>query len=325
MVAEIIGHKISNLTLTNFGNQIRSRVLSKKMLLCNKVDSSVVFCIVHWNAPDILLLNINQIKLLHPEFKIYVLDNGSKQTNVAIVQKGLEKFDNVTLFALKECPTWAERVGLDHIFDWYSHTYGLQFLLNFSAEQQDKFAVFLDQDCLLSSRIDDLLDKFSQKITVVGARDYVAIPRNFGPLKKGILRYSCDLVHPSFMILQPERIKKLFGNLSLYDARTRDPSFYYMNATPEPYHGLSFKASGRILFLDAKMDDSIPFLTSYSYSNKTYAWHAWYSSRTTGLSPQATIDGLPASWLIESWKQRYEFFKQLHEDTIQEMLVPNQN
>jgi hypothetical protein len=147
----------------------------------------------------------------------------------------------------------------------------------------------------------------------------VIIPKDFGPLKKGILRYARDLIHPSFMILQPSRIHHLFGDLSLYDARTADSALYDEKATHEPYHGLSFKASGRILFLDTKMHDEIPFLTSYMHQNTTFAWHAWYSSRTTGLSPQATIDGLPASWVIESWKHRYEFMKRIYENTVAEI------
>jgi hypothetical protein len=142
---------ILNLFPNSVSKQLKSRVLQKQVLLRSTVKGPIAFCIVHWNAPDILLLNIRQIELLYPEVKIYVLDNGSKQTNVAIVKKGLEKYDNITLFALKECPNWAERVGLDHIFDWYSHTYGLQFLLNYSAKQKDEFAVFLDQDCILSN------------------------------------------------------------------------------------------------------------------------------------------------------------------------------
>jgi hypothetical protein len=295
--------------------QIKERVFERQVVVRSKVDSPNVFCIVHWNAPDFLLLNISQIESLYPDSKVYLLDNGSQQVNIDAIKKGVEKFDNVTLFVTR-VSRLAEKIGIDHVFDLYGHVNGLQFLLNYSAQQLDQVAVFLDQDCILSNDIDGLSTKLSQDIILIGARDYVIIPRDYGPLKKGIFRNCYNLVHPSFMILQPTQINHLFGDLSLHDKRTTDTSLYNEKATREPYHGLSFKSSGRILFLEPRMHNEIPLLTSYVYENNTYAWHAWYSSRAIGFPPQSSLDGLPVSWLQEVRKKTYEYLKQVHKDTV---------
>lgn len=267
------------------------------------------FSIVHWNAPDFLSLNIDQIQVLHPESKIYVLDNGSREANLNVVKKELEQFDNVTLIAVK-----GERKSLicklfpaitARLRRWFTHTLALQFLLNYSSKRSDEILIFLDQDCILCNRIDRLASMLNKDTLIVGARDYVVIPKDFGPLRQGKLRNAHNFVHASFMILQPKRIRQLFG----------DYSFFHWNAVREPFHGISIKASGKILFLETKMHDNIPLLTSYFYKGVTYAWHAWYSSRVVGLSSQELLDGLPVSWLRETRRLTYEYMKKLHNDT----------
>jgi hypothetical protein len=56
-----------------------------EQLLANKSDSQKAFCIVHWNAPHFLLLNVKRIELLHPEAKIYILDNASSNNNLKTI------------------------------------------------------------------------------------------------------------------------------------------------------------------------------------------------------------------------------------------------
>jgi len=265
--------------------------LKKQVLLHSKLDGSPVFCIVHYNAPDYLLLNISQIELLYPKSKIYVLDNGSQRVNIDAVVKGLKRYNNITLFAAStECPNWQTRIGADRFL--YSHAKGLQFLLNYAVEQQDEIIVFLDQDCILSRNIDDLFAKFGKNVLLIGAR------------------LIDSLVHASFMILQPKRINKLFGKFSLFHEHT---------SSHEPYHGLCFKAKGKILFLEGKGHDEIPFLTSYSIQDTIYAWHAWYSSR---LNPKMLSEGVSVSWFQTVRKLAYEYMEQIHEETIHRRLMP---
>lgn len=269
--------------------------IKEHVLLHGKLGGSPVFCIVHWNAPDFLLLNVSQIELLYPNSKIYVLDNGSQQANINAVEKGLKRFNNITLFAASPgYPNWAMRIGADRLL--YSHTKGLQFLLNYAAEKRDEIAVFLDQDCVLSNNIDDLFAKLGRNVILIGAK--------YGRTN--------NLVHASFMILQPKRVNQLFGKFSFFHEHIN---------SPEPYHGLSFKAKGKLLFLEFKPHDQIPAISSYFIQGKTYAWHACYSSRTVGYSAKDYLDGYPVSFLQKARKLAFEYMKQIHEETIDRRLT----
>ena len=315
----VLSHSVRDIVASSVNKQIR-KVMKKQILLQSKIDSSIAFCIVHWNASDFLLLTVSQIELLYPNSKIYILDNGSNQIHLTSIKTELKKFNNVTLFGSLGCPNWAKKFGLENSFEWQSHTDGLQFLLNYSAKQSDEIAVFLDQDCILSTHVDELFSKFTKDIVLIGARDHLIIPKDYGPLKKGNLRNSYHLIHPSFMILQPNRINQLFGGSSFYDKRTESSEGYTETSQSEPYHGISFKALGRILFIETRMHAKIPLLTSYSYNETIYAWHAWYSSRTTGVH-SASLDGLPVSWLQEVRKTEYEFMRQVYRNTAADFKI----
>ncbi len=261
----------------------------RNILLRSKVDGYPVFCIVHWNAPDFLLLNIDQIEFLYPNSKIYVLDNGSKQANISVIEEALKRFNNITLFAAApKKRNWVLSTGVDRLL--YSHTNGLQFLLNYAAEKGDKLVVFLDQDCVLYRNIDNLFAKLGREIILIGPR--------YGTL---------NLVHASFMALQPSTINELFGKFAFFHKNTD---------SPEPYHGLSFKAKGKIFFLETSRHNKIPALCAYSIEGKIFAWHAWYSSRTEGCSDEGYLDGVPIGYLRKVRELAIEYMKQIHEETI---------
>jgi hypothetical protein len=273
--------------------------IKKHILLRGKLGDGPVFCIVHWNAPDFLLLNVTQIESLYPTSKIYILDNGSQKANLDAVEEELKHFNNVTLFAVSPSARsmWKMRIGLDRLL--YSHAKGLQFLLNYAAEERDEIAVFLDQDCILCNNIDNLFAKFGKNVILIGTR--------YGR--------SNNLVHASFMILQPKRVNQLFGSYSFFcdsSEHYHGPSETYHESL-EPYHGLSLKTGGRILLLEWKYAGAV---SSYSFQDKIYAWHAGYSSRTVGYSAKDHVDGLSVSFRQESRKVAFEFMKQIHEETI---------
>jgi hypothetical protein len=284
--------------------QIRERMRAQ-VLFQSKVDSSVAFCIVHWNAPEFLILNVRQIELLHPNSKIYVLDNGSQQINLTSIYTHLKEYKNITLLSLRGCPEWGKKFGLDSLFEWQTYATGLQFLLNYSAKQSDEIAVFLDQDCILTRCVDPFFSKFDKEVILIGARD-----RWRGHA------YS-KLVHNSFMILQPKRIHQIFGNSSFYDPRAES-----FGPNLGDHAGISFKALGRILYLEPQMHAKIPLLTSYMYNETIYAWHAWYSSRSIGAATNnASIDGYPISWLNDVNKIEYDFMMQIHKNTAVKLHV----
>jgi glycosyltransferase involved in cell wall biosynthesis len=281
------------------------------LLLKNTVGNRISFCLVHWNAPEFLLLNIKQILNLYPDSKIYVLDNGSKRQVLDILKGKLAKIGNVSLFsASPQYPGWALRIGSARGF--YPHAVALQLLLNFAAEASDEVAVFLDQDCILADGIDDLIAKLNSETLLVGVRDYVVIPKDYEYLKKGKLRNYHDVVHASFMIVHPQLIRRVYGKYSFFSKR----------GVYEPYHGLSMNMLGKILFLETKMHPQIPFLTIYTYNDKSYALHAWYSSRTIELSPNSTLDGYPVSWLKEANKTAFVYMQKTVQETPKASLKP---
>lgn len=265
-------------------------------------NSVPAFCIVHWNAPDFLILNVEQLELIYPNSKIYILDNGSQKSSLEELVTALSKFKNVAIFSA------TPKAKSDH-------TIGLQVLLNYSAMQQDEFSVFLDQDSILCRSIDALLLKFrSQKdLLLIGARDYVVMPKQHKRLIPwDTLRSAFTMIHPSLMILQPKKIVQLFGNIAFSPhirawEEARDNKWQY-----EPYQSISYKARGHILYLETKMHSKIPLLTSYSYKDVVYAYHAWYSSRTTLLSLEDSLDGVPVSILLSIRKKVYEYMQQIH-------------
>ena len=128
---------------------------------------------------------------------------------------------------------------------------------------------------------------------LVGARDQVLVPKDYGPLKKGKMRNYPNVVHASFMIVQPQKILQTYGKYS----------FFSKKGVYEPYHGFSMNMLGKISFVETKMHEQIPFLTLYQSDDVVYALHAWYSSRTTGLSAKSSLDGYPVDWLKEVNKQ----------------------
>ena len=291
--------------------------LEVKCIIPNRSEKSgntgPAFCIVHWNALDFLLLNIMQLELIYPNSKIYVLDNGSQELCLEELANTLRQFKNVTLFSVRS----------DAKSD---HTAGLQVLLNYSAMQSDEFSVFLDQDCILCHNIDDLLMKFrSQKdLLLIGARDYVRIPKDYVDRQpfinaigdRKLLRAAYKMVHGSLMIMQPTRIVKLFGKIALSThlrawEEARDGNWMY-----EQYHSISYRTRGHILYLETKMHSEIPLLTSYSYQDIVYAYHAWYSSRTILLSDQDSLDGIPVSLLLNLRKEAYEYMERIYESTL---------
>jgi hypothetical protein len=276
-------------------------------------NSGPAFCIVHWNAPDFLLLNIKQLDLIYPNSNIYILDNGSQESYLEELVTILKHYKNVRLFSVRpEAKS--------------DHTLGLQVLLNYSAMKQDEFSVFLDQDCILLRNLDDLLLKFrsQQDLLIIGARDYVTIPKQHSSLlpwpSARLLRCAHKMVHPSLMIVQPTKIVELFG-LVAFSPHPRaweeacDNEWGY-EPYNERYYSISYRGRGHILYLETRMHDEIPLLTSYSLNSVVYAYHAWYSSRTTLLSANDLLDGVRVSLLQEIRRKAYWYLEEIHESGV---------
>jgi hypothetical protein len=201
----------------NFGIRINNfKVSCLKRGARKALPISLAFCIVHWNAPDFLLMNIRNIQKIYPYASIYILDNGSAPACLKEVTNLIKDFETVTLFSVPP--------GIKT-----DHPTGLQFLVNYSAAKADSYSIFLDQDCVICHNLDNLLSKFQDQpdLLLIGPRDYVTFPMSYekfklimpsrgqGKLKgDGKWRTAYNMVHASFMVMQPMRIVEKFGKLS---------------------------------------------------------------------------------------------------------------
>lgn len=250
-------------------------------------SKKLAFAIVHYNAPEFALLNIKQISKLHPEAPIMVFDNNSAIQNRTKLVNGAG--ENVAFYLNRR----------DYSNKWCCHVLPLQYLLNDAAAKGVENLVFLDQDCILTQRVDALLKRFSEDILLIGARDYVVKSKPFGRLDHPAMRIWPSYVHASLMLLQPKVIYEKFGKTSLMGKNVF-----------EAYHGISQKCRGKILFLETEMSRENPPLTRYFLGEETFAFHAWYS-RISTMNPNETINYLSTDWIKQSVNKSYEFMRNL--------------
>lgn len=255
-----------------------------------------VFAITHYNAPDWLVLNLKQIARLHPESTVLIFDNYSTS------QKELEAWNRAYDANPKTIFFSNHR---DYSNRWMCHVLPLQWLINDAAHKRIDKLVILDQDCIITRRVDDLAETLDNGILIVGARDSVQKSQSFGS-ERMTFRDWPDCVHASFMMLKPRVIVEKFGRKALMDG------FAF-----EPYHGLSKRAKGKILFLESEMHPTIPMLTRYHLEGETYAWHSWYSSRVAGMKRTEMLNYLKVGWIEDSVKQSYEFLSNLSNQQLQ--------
>lgn len=214
----------------------------------------LAFCIVHYNAPDFLELNVRQLSKLHPRSKVYILDNGSAPEVV------------VDLGWLREYPNVEFMVARGES----EHAVGLQYLLEHSAKQGDKYACFLDHDCILADRLLKILGCLGYSANLIGPQ-YLSTPDTALP----------GMIHSSLAILDPVRTFRAYGR----------HAFDFIKTNQEPMFGISQRCAGHILFLKHSFNDPHEGISTYYYGNDPVAWHSWYSSRLGSLPDSAILDG----------------------------------
>jgi len=223
-----------------------------KTLVDNALDrgeDSVLFAIVHLNAPDFLLLALEAIRKLYPEKPLVVLDNGSYRSALTVTIKLCEKY----------------RCRLLHNTSRYKdHTLAIQYLIDYSAQLGKEFSIILDNDTVLASHLDDVLEHMKRKgFVLAGPHDLIKFDGRY-------FRFSPLAVHASLLILKPMEVLEIAG---------RYCSFNYIiskySKTPEPYHSLAYVCLGRILYLEPIILRELFPLTTYIFSNRIIAYHAW--------------------------------------------------
>lgn len=267
--------------------QLRQRVraLAPRMLTPGRATEpgATSFYIVHYNAPDFLDLALEAVGTHHPQAAVTVLDNGSQPEAIEAVERAVHRRPHVRVFLARG--------------DKPRHTVGLQALFALAVEDGTGTAVFLDQDAVLLRPVDDLAARLGPDTLLVGAPDAVFIPRTDGPLESGWMRHAPERIHPSFLLFDPSRVRHALGPWPFAYDRRAERSAHRGGWEYEPYHALSVRAADRILFLDARMSESLPPLTFYGPEDRPFACHAWYSSRTEGRADTDHVDTLPVAWI----------------------------
>ena len=72
----------------------------------------------------------------------------------------------------------------------------------------------------------------------------------------------------------------------------------------------------RYYLSETSRHNKIPALCAYSFEEKIFAWHAWYSSRTEGCSDEGSLDGVPVVYLRKVREQAVEYMKQIHNEMV---------
>ncbi len=250
--------------------------------------NSVLFAVVHLNAPDFLLLALESIRRLYPEKPLIVLDNGSHHFVLMKVRRMCKKYRCKLLYNAS--------VYRDHVL-------AIQYLIDYSSRLGKEFLVILDNDVTLVSCIDDVLALMRrEKFVLAGPHDLIKLDEKY-------FRFAPLAVHASMLILRPKEIIELAG---------RYCTFNYIIAkysrTPEPYHSLAYACLGRILYLKPVMLKELFPLTAYTFNNRVIAYHAWYSSRVR-IHKDRLIDSLSTEFL----KRRHEQIKEFLIDKLKIM------
>lgn len=267
---------------------------------------AVTFVIPHKDCSTFLRLCIESIhaQARQLDYQILVADDCSDEEEFARAKGLVSDMVSVTRFHSPK-----------------GHPFALEWLYG---RARSKYVVILDQDAmLLSGKWMDFLEDFrsDSDLLVVGLRD------------KFINRYSPEMLHPAFLILDKERC----------DQRLTHPFFFgdrpgygnYQVHVEEPYHALTCKAL-------ACSPKSVRYLeshqTKYGFGSVGYCgvaearvvYHQWYSGRIKTLKDDDLIDNIPVSrvrapvsMFLEDYKNGAVDLRPVHYPSCEDVFGPN--
>jgi len=255
--------------------------------LLNDVGEELVG-IVHFNAPDYLLLNLKSLSKVLGGVKVIILDNGSFDSAYESVLAIARRFSKtVTIFRN------------NHLINrMRDHTMGINYIVELAGKLAIDRLIILDQDCILVDPIEDLRSRVPGEAVLAGVRD---LRNSF----KGF-------VHPSLMILDVSYFKKL-GPSSVYGPPTR-----FTDKIWEPYYGITYNSIGKIIYID-QTDlpmGNTPFnISAYIYKGRIIAYHSWYSSRMFATKDKI-LDSQPVETLIARRRFLYTYLNSIIDNII---------
>jgi hypothetical protein len=266
-----------------FGEMVRFRIkLARHILSANR--ESLTFCIAHFNSPDFLDATLHSVRRFHPEARVIVADASSAWREYVAAKSVCRR----------------HRAELHPLAGKHRHTG----LLNYMFRRiRSRVAVFLDQDCVLLSRLDPLIQVIESGKALVGPRDeFLATHANFCaryPHAAGhSFRTRPEFIHASLMVMDASRIRAWSAKPFVWRAE-------WGKHPLERYYGLTELVRRNqpdgVLSLDSA-HTGYGLGHVYTHGGSPLAYHQWYSGQIYGQAGK--MDALyDADWLREEMKR----------------------
>jgi hypothetical protein len=274
---------MSRRILARFGEAVRFRIeLACAIKPANK--ASLTFCIAHFNSPEFLDATLHAVRRFHPEARVMVADASSAWCQYVAAKAVCRR----------------HRAELHPLAGKHRHTG----LLNYMFRRiRSRMAIFLDQDCVLLSRLDPLIQLIESGKVLIGPRDeFLATHSNFCARYPDAAGHSFrtrpEFVHASLMVMDVPRIR----------AWSTKP-FVWRNEWGkhplERYYGLTElvrrNQSDGVLTLDSA-HTGYGLGHVYNFNGSPMAYHQWYSGQIYGQAGK--MDALyDADWLRDEMKR----------------------
>ena len=255
-----------------------------KQLLRPAPKTSISFCIAHFNSPEFLDATLHAVRRFHPEARVIVADASSEWRQYVAATSVCQR----------------HRAEMHPLATRHRHTG----LLNYMFRQiRSRVAVFLDQDCVLLSRLDPLIQLIESGKVLIGPRDeFLATHSNFCaryPHAAGhSFRTRPTFVHASLMVMDVPRVR-----------RWSTKPFVWRNEWGkhplERYYGLTELVRRNqpdgVLALDTA-HTGYGLGHVYLFNGSQIAYHQWYSGQVYGQAGKMD-DLYDADWLRAEMKR----------------------
>ena len=248
-------------------------------------SSTTTFLVPHHDSAEFLEVCLHAIRRFHPDSRIIVVDAASERGEYFGAKQACRRYDA------------EHHAGLFR----RGHTAQLNRLLCLA---KSEVSVFLDQDCVLLAPLTPLVDMLRQGKLLTGPEDLMRLTHPgfleaYPGSTEGYLRLGRGFIHASLMVVDPRRIRQLFG---------RRPFNWRKEWTGkhiEKYYGLCRR-------LELTRPGLIEPLKSqhtgygmgmvYLHNSVPLAYHNWYSGRISKLHGKVDTV-LDVDWLRAEMKR----------------------